>query len=168
MQVSYHASCASIASTRVHYPNTNTTATAAFLLQTPSVSSVPSSSFHPQTLFLSHNILIQLLLRFFHTTTTAMSLPADATDSKTAHLLQNEEQQPVEAPPSYAAASKPVIGDGNVFSDIPRPGMSYSADHRQAYIPRSERKGTWSFGLFSCFSDPAASPSSLLQSPLIH
>ncbi|KAF8540060.1 PLAC8 family-domain-containing protein [Trichophaea hybrida] len=86
-----------------------------------------------------------------------MSIPAAATDSKTAHLLQDEEQQPTEAPPSYAAASsKPVVGDGNVFSDIPRPGMSYGPEHRQTYIPRAERKGTWSFGLFSCFSDPSA------------
>ncbi|CCX07782.1 PLAC8 family-domain-containing protein [Pyronema domesticum] len=91
------------------------------------------------------------------------SIPAAATDSKTAHLLQEEEPAPIEAPPSYADSSKPappVIGDGNVFSDLPRPGMTrpgmtYGPGQAQVYIPR-DRKGTWSFGLFSCFSDPAA------------
>jgi len=87
-----------------------------------------------------------------------MSAPAHPTDSKSASLLQPAGE---EAPPVYSEASSDspiVIGDGNVFSDIPRPGaMNYGPGNRQSYIPRAERKGTWNFGLFDCFSDPGAS-----------
>jgi hypothetical protein len=93
-----------------------------------------------------------------------MSVPAKATDSKNAALL--EQQTSEEAPPSYsetstATSSAPplVIGDGNVFSDLPRPGMTYGRGQREDYISRSERKGTWTFGLFDCFRDPTASNS---------
>jgi hypothetical protein len=111
------------------------------------------------------------LVQHAHIAIMSSSIPAAATDSKTAHLLQEEEPAPVEAPPSYVDSSKPappVIGDGNVFSDLPRPGMTrpgmtYGPGQAQAYIPR-DRKGTWSFGLFSCFSDPAAGMLSSLTS----
>ena len=86
-----------------------------------------------------------------------MSTPAYPTDSKSASLLQPASE---EAPPVYSetSGSAIVVGDGNVFSDIPRPGaMNYGPDNRQSYVPRAERKGTWSFGLFDCFSDPGAS-----------
>jgi len=86
-----------------------------------------------------------------------MSAPAHPTDSKSASLLQPAGE---EAPPVYSEASSDspiVIGDGNVFSDIPRPGaMNYGPGNRQSYVPRAERKGTWNFGLFDCFSDPGA------------
>ncbi|KAI5778719.1 PLAC8 family-domain-containing protein [Geopyxis carbonaria] len=86
-----------------------------------------------------------------------MSAPSDPTDSKSAPLLAGEDA-PVDAPPSYTPSSagdaaKPVFGDGNVYSDLPRPGaMRYSAAARQAYTPRAERPG-WRFGMFSCLGD---------------
>jgi hypothetical protein len=85
-----------------------------------------------------------------------MSAPAKATDSKNAALL---EQASEEAPPCYSETSSTplVVGDGNVFSDLPRPGMTYGGGQREAYVPRAERKGTWTFGLFDCFRDPGAS-----------
>jgi Cys-rich protein (TIGR01571 family) len=84
-----------------------------------------------------------------------MTAPTKPTDNKNAALLQKDEQ---EAPPSYSetSGSTIVIGDGNAFSDIPRPGMTYGPGRSEAYVPRAERKGTWSFGFFNCLSDPGA------------
>ena len=96
-----------------------------------------------------------------------MSVPAPASDSKSAHLLAPDEAGEVEAPPSYAAsAAAPkapaVIGDGNVFSDLPRPGMSmnYGPGQQQPYESWARRSGngtgTWSNSLFACFGDMGA------------
>lgn len=99
-----------------------------------------------------------------------MSAPAQPTDSKSASLLQPTSE---EAPPIYSetSGSTIVVGDGNVFSDIPRPGaMNYGPGNRQSYVPRAERKGTWNFSLFDCFSDPGASrapPSTPLLSLMV-
>lgn len=64
----------------------------------------------------------------------------------------------VSDPPSYsdatATTSATAYGDGNVFTDLPRPTMAYSTARREAYQPR--RKG-WSTGFFDCFRDPGAS-----------
>lgn len=97
-----------------------------------------------------------------------MSVPAPASDSKSAHLLAPDGAGEVDAPPSYAASaatSKPplVVGDGNVFSDLPRPGMTmnYGPGQQQPYEPSARRggasgRGTWTNSLFACFSDTGA------------
>ncbi|KAH0613914.1 uncharacterized protein H6S33_005800 [Morchella sextelata] len=64
----------------------------------------------------------------------------------------------VTEPPSYtdatsATSSSTPYGDGNVFTDLPRPTMTYSAARREPYQPR--RKG-WSYGFFDCLRDPAS------------
>lgn len=74
-------------------------------------------------------------------------------DSKTTPLVSD--------PPSYsdatATSSATAYGDGNVFTDLPRPTMAYSTARREAYQPR--KKG-WTVGFFDCFRDPTASTSS--------
>lgn len=65
----------------------------------------------------------------------------------------------VTEPPSYtdatsATSSSTPYGDGNVFTDLPRPTMNYSAARREPYQPR--KKG-WSYGFFDCLRDPVSS-----------
>ena len=81
-----------------------------------------------------------------------------STDIKKQPLLTPEERDEdlAVAPPSYAdSASAPTTyGDGNVFSDLPRPGqMTYRAGQTEPYISRVERS-TWSTSLLGCFSEP--------------
>ena len=97
------------------------------------------------------NSIISTIATITRIITTMASTPPS--DSKTASLRTSDQE---EAPPSYTETSAPkVIGDGNVFSDMPRPGsMSYAPPAtRSAYVPRAERPGSWSFGMFSCFGD---------------
>jgi len=87
-----------------------------------------------------------------------MSVPAASTDNKSASLLVQEDVEvAAEAPPSYTETpgSNKVMGDGNVYSDLPRPGMTYAAGQAQTYVPRAERK-SWTVGFFDCFSDPGS------------
>ena len=75
-------------------------------------------------------------------------------DSKKQPLLSEEEAP---APPSYAAsAASPTVGDGNIFSDLPRPGqMDYRAGQAEPYTSRAERSD-WSSSILGCFSEPTS------------
>jgi hypothetical protein len=78
-----------------------------------------------------------------------------STDIKKTPLLSDQEDVVVAAPPSYSAsATSPTVGDGNIFSDFPRPGqMDYSRAAPEPYVARADR-GNWTTSILGCFSQP--------------
>lgn len=131
--------------------------------------STASSPLSPRYSHRSHGHLSFVILNILHSTILILS------PTTTRYLIKGEEKftllsftmteardtkvaPMVSDPPSYSDAtgtsSSTAYGDGNVFTDLPRPTMAYSAARREPYQPR--RKG-WSFGFFDCFRDPGAS-----------